>query len=548
MPEEGLLQPEPGRDQGTRVGVTDQEVREAGPGGPITITPGEVVTPPGDQAAGRSARRFPGAVSRWLSIFGVSLGLFMVRFLVPTPVGQADNRDGSRLMCGLGLTPVTRGHARYFRYAYFEYVPNHSCAGRLPYPSSELVPLVLARFVTPLLRLPGTLNLIALGLLMCVLASAGIASLAVGLRIRLWAQLLVAAAAWLIMADAAFFDVYASPFSEPAALVGILLVAAGVVFLGRGWCATVVGLVLAGSGGVLAILSKEQYLVMAVPICLTLVLASADPSRGRGLRRFRTRQTGAAVAVAALLAGMAAAYGIWDNASRYGQRLHHIQAVDMIFTDIVNKQDTTPVADLHALGLPASWARYAGDYYWHPGSVRRDPHYTRYEAKLTDANLAHFLLTHPRSIVSIGQQAAVLALQMRVTTLGDYPVAAGHPPGAVESRVVAVTWLAHRLPAGAGLLFLLPLWIGMIVLAIVGLRLRHGKDWHRDGAVLVLCLTGCAMLAFIPPAYFAGISTTRHMVGMNVATALALLISVALAVSMMHSVLARSRRRATPQP
>jgi hypothetical protein len=48
----------------------------------------------------------------------------------------------------------------------------------------------------------------------------------------------------------------------------------------------------------------------------------------------------------------------------------------------------------------------------------------------------------------------------------------------------------------------------------------------------VLCMTGCAIVAFIPPAFFAGISTTRHMVGMNLSTALALVVSVALAVSL----------------
>lgn len=82
--------------------------------------------------------------------------------------------------------------------------------------------------LTPVFGLSGTLNLIAVGVLWCALASVAIASLAVGLRIRLGAQLLVAAACWLIIADAAFFDVFAGPFSEPAALVGVMLVAAGV--------------------------------------------------------------------------------------------------------------------------------------------------------------------------------------------------------------------------------------------------------------------------------------------------------------------------------
>jgi hypothetical protein len=434
-------------------------------------------------------------------------------------------------MCGLGVGPrVPPGNARWFSYAYFEFVP-HACAGITPYPSSQLVPLEAARLLTPLLGLPGTVNLIALGLLSCVIASFGIASLATGLRLRPWAQLAVAAAVWLIMADAAFFDVYASPFSEPAALIGLLLVAAGVVYLGRSRGATVFGLIVAGTGGFLAVLAKEQYLILAIPICLTLVLASAARGAGRGRRRFRTRQVAAAAAVAALLAMTAAAYGLWDTISPLGQRLHQKQAVNMIFEDIVTRHDNAR-ADLRALGLPASWARYAGHSSFSPVSVRRDPRYPRYAARLSDGNIAHFLLTHPGDIISVGQHAAVLAQRFRVTTLGNYAPGAGHPRGATESRVVALSWLVHQLPARLGLLWLVPAWTAMAAIAIAALTRRRERTWHRDGAVMVLCMTGCAIAAFIPPAYFDGISTTRHMVGMNMATAIAFPVSIALALSM----------------
>lgn len=534
-----------------QAGILGQGSATAGPNG-IKTAPekvpeaGAATVPPGVRPARIRLRRPRGSAGRWLSIFAGSLGLFLVRFLVPVPVGQADNRDGPRLMCGLGVGPVTRGFPRYYRFAYFEYVPRVACDGRVPYPSSELVPLLITRVLTPLLALSGALNLIALGLLMCVIASAGIASLAVGLRVRLWAQLLVAAVLWLILADAAFFDVFASPFSEPAALVGLLLVAAGVLYLGRGWRSTVTGLILAGTGGFLAILSKEQYLVLAAPICVTLVLASARGGPWRGLRRFRTREVRAAVVVAGILVALTAAYATWNYTSHYGQRLEHIQAVDMIFTDIVTNRATAP-AQLRDLGLPASWARYAGRYYWHPHSVRTNPLLPRYEGRLTDANITHYLISHPGSIVSIGQKAAMQAQLLRVTSLGDYPPASGYRAGTVESRVIVITWLAQRLPARLGLLLLLPLWAVMAAIALITLRLRRGGSWHRDGAAVVLCMTGCAMAAFIPPAYFAGISTTRHMVGSNLATLLALTLSIALLVSMGYRAVARGHRsRACP--
>jgi hypothetical protein len=106
----------------------------------------------------------------------------------------------------------------------------------------------------------------------------------------------------------------------------------------------------------------------------------------------------------------------------------------------------------------------------------------------------------------------------------------------------------QRLPSRLGLLWYLPLWCAMATVAIVALSRPRRRPWHRDGAVLVLCMTGCAVAAFIPPAFFAGISTTRHMVGMNLATALALIIAVPLAVSMVFQGVARPVRRPAAAP
>jgi hypothetical protein len=533
-------------DFGTPADVAEVSVAPPDPDGTERVAPGSSSGLSAYRAA-RSANRLVRLAGLRLSIFAVSLGLFIVRFLVPTPVGQADNHDGPRVMCDLGVWAVTHGSPQWFRYAYFEFAPRAAaCAQAGRYPSSQLVPLELARILTWLLGLPGTVNLIALGLLTCVIVSFGIASLATGLRLRLWAQLTVAAAAWLIMADAAFFDVYASPFSEPAALTGLLLVAAGTVYLGKRWRETAFGLALAGSGGFLAILAKQQYLILAVPVCLTLVLASALGNGGRGRRRFRTTPARAAIMVAVLLATMTGAYALWDSASNYATLLHRQQVVDVVFSEIVTAHDNHARADLAALGLPLSWAKYAGTSSFTSLSVRNDPLYPRYEAKLSDGTIAHFLLTHPRSIISIGQHAAIDAQKLRVAYLGDYAPSAGHPPGATESRVVVLTWLMHRLPRHLGLLWYVPLWAMMVLIAIAALFVPHGGAWRRDGAVLVLCMTGCAIAAFIPVAYFDGISTTRHMAGMNMATALAVLISIALVISMVHQAITHTWQRSQP--
>lgn len=544
MPGDELESHEPaGEGPRTSVGPADRGRAAADPD---CTGAGAGTAPAPAGLAARPARswigRLPVPGRLWLLTFGSSLGLFLIRFLVPTPTGQADNQDGPRLMCGVfGLGPVVpHGYPRYFRYSYFEWVPA-SC-GRSPYVTSEVVPLALARLLTPVFGLHGTLNLIALGVLMCVLASVAIASLATGLRMRPWGQLLLVAALWLIVADAAFFDLFASPMSEPAALAGLLLVAAGVVYLGRDRRASRRGLALAGTGGLLVVLSKEEYLFLAAPICLTLVLASVSRGGGPWLRRFRTRQAGAAVAVAAVLAVSAAGFHVWNVHSPYGKRTQPMRAVDTIFEHIVNPGDPTKRADLRALGLSASWAKYAGTYYWSGTSVRNDPLYHRYRPVLTDSHMARYFLAHPGRIISVGQQAAVEDQPVRVTTLGDYPPSAGHRPGALDTRVAVVSWLAQRLPPGLGLLWFVPLWTVMAAVALLALLRRRRRPWHRDAAVVALCMTGCAITDFIPPSYFDGISTARHMVVMNLATALALAFSLMLAGSMIYQA-ARAQRQ-----
>jgi hypothetical protein len=507
------------------------------------VAPGRAGWPAGRQPRRLFLPTVPGRGGMWLSIFAISLGSFAVRLLVPSPVGLADNHDGLRLTCGLGVASVTGGHPRWFSYAYFRFDRSARCARHPLYPSSQHFLLDAARWLTPLLGLPGIINLITLGLLTGAIIAFGIASLAIGLRLPLRAQLVIATAMWLVMADAAFFGVYASPFSEGATLTGLLLVAAGAVYLARGWPAAAFGLALAGTGGALAIGSKEQYVPLVVPVCLTLLLVTAASGRGRRLRKLLTVQMAAALAVSAVLALLAVGYLHWDRTSRYAATLHREQAVDVIFKDIVSTPGGSQ-ADLRALGLPVSWARYAGHGYFSKISVRHDPLYGRYGGRLTAGNATHFLLTHPLQLLNIGQQAARYAMAFRETYLGNYAPDAGHPAGALEGRVQVVSWLVRAIPSRLGLLWLAPLWTALAAIAIAALRGADGAPWRRDAAILVLCMTSCAVIAFVPPAYFDASATTRHLLGSNLATALACPVGAALAIAMLRQAMLglRSRR------
>ena len=109
-------------DFGTHTDTAEVSVALPDPGGAEQVASGSAGGLSAYRAA-RSANRLVRSSGLRLSLFAVSLGLFIVRFLVPTPVGQADNHDGPRVMCDLGVWAVTHGSPQWFRYAYFEFAP-----------------------------------------------------------------------------------------------------------------------------------------------------------------------------------------------------------------------------------------------------------------------------------------------------------------------------------------------------------------------------------------------------------------------------------------
>ena len=76
----------------------------------------------------------------------------------------------------------------------------------------------------------------------------------------------------------------------------------------------------------------------------------------------------------------------------------------------------------------------------------------------------------------------------------------------------------------------------MVALALWALRrTRRVARWHRDASFGILMLAGCAAAAFGPAAYFAGVETTRQMLGMNLATALGCVLAAGLFCSVVRS-------------
>ncbi|UNO41734.1 hypothetical protein [Streptomyces sp. MST-110588] len=489
-----------------------------------------------------------------LAVFTAALALFLLRFLVPVPVGSANQGDGARATCTLGLMPTTHGLPRFKSYVFSELrpAPAHCGTRVVPYWTSQTLLFGLGRPFTRLFGLRGEINLFAVGLVACLVAAVCLAVLAAALRLAVAARVAVAAAVWLIVADAAYFDYFASPLSETAGLLGILLVCTGIPLLGRGPVAGIPGLVAVAGGGMLATGAKTQLLGLAVPVVAVLLLrtvrlpgfrtgpnaatgpsaatgpgaatgpddtAGPDGSPGRTASRparlLLPRLLGAAAALAVLVVS---AHGY--AAQRSDSAYLNMNGVDTVFAGIVDgKHDTA--ADLKALGLPQEWSRYAGHTYWtHGQAVSRDPKFRAYRGELGIRNIARYYFHHPGRTVEILQLRARQLLAMRPGYLGNYPPVAHRPPGAQEHRVTLASSAGLRLRK-AGLLLLVPLWA---LAARAGLRAVRRRRTHleRSLGAMALFLLATAVSQYLTAALAEAMENEKHMAFASFATLLLL--------------------------
>ncbi len=109
---------------------------------------------------------------------------------------------------------------------------------------------------------------------------------------------------------------------------------------------------------------------------------------------------------------------------------------------------------------------------------------------------------------------------MRVSYLGSYSPSAGHPAGTLENRVGVVTSIVDALPAGLGLFWLVPLWGVMAGTALLDAAPPRPARWHRDAAYGDL-VPDRVRGRRVHPGCLLRAGHHRHMLGSNMATALA---------------------------
>ncbi|WP_409185440.1 hypothetical protein F9C11_14805 [Amycolatopsis sp. VS8301801F10] len=403
-----------------------------------------------------------------LGVFVASLGLLLLRFLVPRPVGMADNGDGWRLLCQLGGRQLDRPSEGFVRFSYGSAPPCDSA-----YVSSQAWLDWAAGKIGALFGASGVLNLLVLGVLTSVLVAAAITVTVLGLDLNRRNRLLATALLLLVMADSAFFGYFASVLSEGAAFLGILLICGGLFLVHRPGKLRWAGAAVTVLGGLIGINAKSQTLLLIPLFALALLLTR--PSGARGRNRWALP-----LAVLALVgAGTLAVQSQGDPANAEYREANMYHA---IFDSIVDgKHDTK--ADLAALGLPESFEQYVGTGWWGERAAWHDPLYPQYKDKISRRNVLHYYATHPGRTAEILQQGGVDALTARPANLGSFGELSGQPRLSKEYRVPVFSGLA-ALVAPLGLFVLIPIWL---LVGWAGVRaFRRGRREYGIVAFLLV--------------------------------------------------------------
>lgn len=412
---------------------------------------------------------------KWgLGIAAGSLAVLLTRFLVPSPIGLADNGDGIRLLCNLDGLDNPRPLETYVRFAYW---PAPRCVDG--YRSSQLWLDRVAQALGHALGGSAALDLIVLGVLSCVLAAIAVAVLVLALPLRPWHRAPAAVAVLLVVADSAFFGYFASVFSEFAAFLGLLLMVGGLLLMRRAGRTYYAGGVVTLAGAVLGINAKAQTLLILPVLLLALCFTAkptqptepAEPGRPAEPARPGRRRLAAWLLPAVVAVGAVTATATAEVATDTSGGLREMNMYHAIFHSIADGAHDTG-RDLADLGLPPSFVVYAGSTWWTPVRATQDPAYPRYEALISRRNVAHYYLTHPVRTAQILQQAGTDLLTARPDYLASFGERSGLPPRTKEYRVPVISGLTGWL-APLGLFVLIPWWL---LLGGAGLRAVRGRS------------------------------------------------------------------------
>ncbi len=314
----------------------------------------------------------------------ISIAALLLLFL-GRDVGVADNGDGARAMCGVGLG---RSDGLRSVLAFDWHVADPKVCRPRPlwaYHSSYSVVLRPVAFLARSVTGHRDLDVRILGVLWCLLLGVAIGCLVAALPGSVRVRTVLGALVGMACLDIGFLSYFSSPYVEPGGMVGILFLMAAITAWLTSDRPRFMLLLAVTTAALFTAESKSQLAVIVVAV-IPPMLVRRLPARGVG------------AAVTGRLPALACACVLVLGASSYvgsqGVGVQRGNAYNVMFSVLARSPD--PAHDLEQMHLPAALARYAGTSAWQPHAGWFNPAFlANRDRLLARATVLRFLVTHP---------------------------------------------------------------------------------------------------------------------------------------------------------
>lgn len=365
-------------------------------------------TTEGGDAPGRR-RRKPGGRGAVAGIALVGTLAVLLQLFWGQHIGLADNGDGFRLMCHFDL--VKRVDILASRLVLYYAPATYGCRPELAYVSSQQW-LVWPALRAYQLRYESGFDLRVLGVLHSALFGLLLAALYRALPGPGRSRVVTVVVAGVLLADVAFVAYFVSPFSEPAAFLGLLAVVAATAWYIRAKGTPWVPLLLLALATAFLVLAKSQTFVFALLVAPVLLSRTVETRTLSGPWRGRVAPAVACVVVLATAAG---------NLLQQPPFFVEVNNHNLVFhTLLVDSPD--PEAVLRSLGVSEDLVRYRGTGYFSLDPAERDAdrQYQEFQSAVDRRDLLVYLAARPGHWPNLLQAGAEAVSELRPDYLSNY--------------------------------------------------------------------------------------------------------------------------------
>ena len=408
-----------------------------------------------------------------IAVLALFLAVGIYRLFIPPLIGIADNGDFARLRYPNGISRIpAEDQDQRFNYFYSKYaiVPEPEVGIYYFHTSSHLF-VGAARWLNVLLISPDIFDIRVLGALYLACFLLGIYLILIFTRrFAFHWRCLIAAALFGMYTDTAYMAYFNSFYSEPTALVALILIVG---------CSLLLMTRRAGFPALAGYFAVAGLLVTAKPMYVPF--AGLFIPFGIYLTRFVSFKFrhGFTVAVSSVLLMLAIGY------QAITPEWLRMKASYIAIFSILLPDSPDPESDVLALNLKPEWIRYIGTTpYDADGPVETDAEFRKeFTNRVRTITIPKFLLQHPAQLYRV---ASHIAPQL-VTTLpiyaGYYEISNGKPP---RSKPPA-PWSGIRATLFPASLWLLILYFVSGVVAF-GMSFRKRQTELIRGTLLLYSL------------------------------------------------------------